>query len=271
MEAEPKRRRGGINQRLAADAAEEAAARRPSALVELLLEEYAWGRLSPHNVQVIAMKSLNDLAYCDQDDKFPDLRALANLGSQGRHTQNISRDLLKYINSEMSLPPKTLADIPTKHGDRNSALMLPHEYFSYVYEKHPEQFTRLFVPGGDDQLKKIWHSAKHSDLLKDHDCIKNLVPERSVPIGIHGDEVQISWRGKCYCQQACVFSWFSFLASGAPTTESLLLIWACSPRQFISGLGGTIDCFMRILAWSLCILASGKWPSRDWRDVPYLW
>lgn len=54
-----------------------------------------------------------------------------------------------------------------------------------------------------------------------------------------------------------------------PTCESLLLIWACNPQMFIDGVGGTLDCFWKVVQWSFTILFSGKWPSHDHRGVRY--
>ena len=90
-----------------------------------------------------------------------------------------------------------------------------------------------------------------------------------IPIGIHGDEVPVAGRGKVYVKLSIVFTWFSLLCHSLPTKESLLWIWACAPQCFKDGCEGTIEVFWKLLPWSLNSLATGTWPSHDYRGVAY--
>lgn len=120
-------------------------------------------------------------------------------------------------------------------------------------------------------VKPTWYpfGSRNSPILKNSTAGQNLQPNRAIPIGVHGDEVPMSGRGKVWCKMAVVFSWFSLLCPMLPTKESLLLIWACNPAQFMEGIGGTLDSFWKALAWSFGILRSGRWPHRDHRGVRY--
>lgn len=259
--------RGGLRQRLAA---EDAAHEHESVLARYLHQEFAWGRMSPQQVQKIAAAAMDDVTKArEQRAFFRDLDFLSKIGNEGRHANNMHRDIMRKITSTVGLPPATTVHIPSKRGDSDAALALPHEMFAHLYQHHPDKFEKQFFPRGEDDVKSFWDQCKNAPNLKDSTAIKNLERSRAIPIGIHGDEVPMSGRGKVWCKMAVVFSWFSLLCPMLPTKESLLLIWACNPSQFTEGLGGTLDSFWSVLAWSFAILRSGRWPHRDHRNVPY--
>lgn len=260
-------RRGGIRQRLDAAAVDR---EHESVLARYLHEEFAWGRMSPQQIQTIAECAMNDVTKAkEQGAVFNDLKFLSKIGNEGRNQNNMYRDLMRRINGMPGLPPATTVHIPSKRGDTDASLALPHEIFAHLYRHHPEKFEKQFFPRGRADVIAFWDQCKNAPNLKDSAAVENLVPARAIPIGVHGDEVPMSGRGKVWCKMAVVFSWFSLLCPMLPTKDSLLMIWACNPQQFTEGIGGTLDSFWTVLAWSFGILRSGRWPYRDHRGVAY--
>jgi len=89
--AEPpqkKRRRGGINQRLAASSREDALENpMPTGARELansFLEKWAWGILSPQDVQEYSAKACRDFRTL-QSEPPSDLNFFANIGTKGQY------------------------------------------------------------------------------------------------------------------------------------------------------------------------------------------
>ncbi|CAE7206774.1 unnamed protein product [Symbiodinium sp. CCMP2592] len=118
----------------------------PSPLRLLLLEEFAFGRLSAAQVQKMASAAVRS---CKEPS--PDLASLQMLGGQGTSAQNCHRDLMKMLNV-CRAPESTLISTPVSLRDKKSGgavveskqvpLLLPHEWFD-VLEKNDvlEMFT----------------------------------------------------------------------------------------------------------------------------------
>ena len=266
MEINAKRRRGGLQQRLNE---EQRSRTRSSKVADHLLTQYAWGKMSVQEVQHFATLALQDLTEGNSTVIFPDLIQLSKLGSSGQHKNNMSRDMQNYIESMNDLPKATMVDLPTKNGNELTGVMLPHEIFSYVYEKFPTVFKKLFMPGGTQQIQDFWRQCSGAVCLQGQPCLRNLNKSKALPIGVHGDEVPIAGQGKCWVKMAIMMSWFSLLSLQVSAQEGLLWIWASNPSQFKEGVEGTVHCFMAVLQWSLDVLFSGKWPYKDHRGIPY--
>ena len=88
-----------------------------SHLARYLLEEFAFGGLSANQVQQFAMMAKLDGIEHTSIDKF------ASLGTHGKHTQHIHRDLLNYMKSYLPFVQlaATCVNIPLKilKGDNN--------------------------------------------------------------------------------------------------------------------------------------------------------
>lgn len=261
-------RRGGIQQRLAASESSRTN-RKPSKLYEYLLTEFSWGRMSPQQVQAISALAISDMERASTGEIFYDLYFLSNIGTQGRHLNNCYRDLINRIEKTDGLLPVTAMEIPTKRGDCMAEVLLPHEVFAHMYHHDYEQFVKQFLPLGQDDLVKFWSQCRETPSFKDTPGYKSLKPKYCIPIGLHGDEVPVAGRGKCYCTYSVVFSWFSLVSGQKQTLESLLLLWCSNPAQFVEGDAGTLQCFWNAVAWSLEVLESGRWPSKDYRGVRY--
>lgn len=259
-------RRGGIQQRLQAEARELEA---PSSLAQYLLVEFAWGRMSPQQVQTIAAHAVDDMQKVAEGKNLQELKKLSKIATGGHHEGNAYRDLMVIVNRTSNLPPASKIDLPTKRGESTSSLLLPHEVFPYLYHYDYEMFQKQFFPKGTSELERFWDQCKEHPNLRNQSVLENLEPAKTVPIGCHGDEVPVAGRGKTYCKYSVVWSWFSLCSTLMPTKQSLLLIWCANPAMFIDGAGGTLDCFWLLFAWSLSILATGRWPHADWRGIAY--
>ena len=58
-----------------------------------LLEMHAWGLLTPQQLQASSERALHDA----REKRISDLEPLARLGSSGRHSNNVNRDLVKLV------------------------------------------------------------------------------------------------------------------------------------------------------------------------------
>ena len=193
----------------------------PSKLYEYLLTEFSWGRMSPQQVQAISALAISDMERASTGEIFYDLYFLSNIGTQGRHLNNCYRDLMNRIEKTDGLLPVTVMEIPTKRGDCMAEVLLPHEVFAHMYHHDHEQFVKQFLPLGQDDLVKFWSQCRETPSFKDTPGYKSLKPKYCIPIGLHGDEVPVAGRGKCYCTYSVVFSWFS-LVSGHETNLGIL-------------------------------------------------
>ena len=261
-----KKRRGGLQQRLLEDERERT---KSSKVAHHLLTQYAWGHMSVYQVQQMAHLILQDLEEGGCTMKFPELIHLAKLGDSGQLRNNMSRDIDRYLDSLIEVPAPTMVDLPTKKGSELTGLMLPHQLFAYLFEAYPKVFRKLFMPGGQEQIREFWNQCRGAKCLQGQPALRSLDASKAIPIGIHGDEVPISGRGKCWVTMAVMISWFSLLSLDTSSSEGLLWIWASNPAMFAEGIEGTVHHFMTVLSWSLDVLFSGKWPHKDHRGMRY--
>lgn len=261
-----KKRRGGVLQRLQADAKE---SQTTSSLATYLLTEYAWGHMSVQQVQEIASLAISDFERASDGLSFPDLLAMSKFGSSGAQKANMSRDMSKYIASVSNLPPASMIDLPTKHHMDKVAMIMPHELFAELYENHRQAFFKTMMPQGSHQPKAFWDQCAGMQCLQGQPALGKLDRLKAIPPAMHGDEVPIAGRGKTWVKLSVVFTWFSALTSGLSTKEALMWIWACPPSLFDEGDHGALATFWECMAWSFTCLFTGKWPERDHRNMRY--
>ena len=258
-----KRRRGGIQQQLAAaetlppDAGDCGS---DSHLGKYLIAEFAWGKISAQTVQAIASHAARDM---EAGSGLAELKKLSSLGAHGRFPNNVHRDLWRHVQDLPRISPATTVPMPTKSNDMMASLLLPHIMFSSLFHEYQDAFFKLMTPDGRGQLEQFWDQCSDAPELQEHPVLQRIdYRSKCIPIGIHG-------RGKVWCKAAVVWTWFSLLAHAIPTLSSLFWIWACVPLHFKDDAGGTMDVFWEILAWSLAALFAGQWPARDHRGVRY--
>ena len=117
-----KRNRGGIRQRLD-DYTDSTKPALESGLANFLLEQFAWGSMSPQLVQQIAMLAVKDINnVISTGGCLKDLEQISRIGGQGKLSNNMHRDLQQFqqkslipLPFEVSMP---FADVgPQKQYD----------------------------------------------------------------------------------------------------------------------------------------------------------
>ena len=88
----PRKRRGASGAGIAAASSELPG----STLRVFLLEQYAWGLISPQQLQAISERALHDA----REKPISDLEPLARLGTSGQHSNNVNRDLVRLIGQQ---------------------------------------------------------------------------------------------------------------------------------------------------------------------------
>lgn len=140
-----------------------------SALADWLLHQLSWGLLSASQCQKIAQLSEDDMnaqgCTCNQS-----LSRIANLGSRGRHVNNIWRDAQALFGNVKVIHPKTHC-LPLKNGKtvRSSASpsFWPHQLFSCLYHHYPQAWSNHICPSQRRQLS-FWTTVAETDLFKNH-------------------------------------------------------------------------------------------------------
>ena len=130
-----------------------------SHIARYLLEEFALGGLSANQVQQLAMITKLDGIEHTSIDKF------ASLGTHGKYTQHIHRDLLNYTTSYLPFVQleANCVNIPLKihKGEKTGTHLLPHYYLpphkliSCMYSTVREAFQDKML-GKDNAMNEFW-------------------------------------------------------------------------------------------------------------------
>ncbi len=205
-----------------------------------LVDLCAWKHISPQLVQELALKSLQDVIHVirslqpDCDDLegvaaslLPGLVKLANLGTKGRHKNNINAQLLA------ALPPAQIPinyfKVPLKIPGHalpqpcEQAALWPHHVFAALYHKSKTAFHLRVCPGGD-RLESFWKSqeghpnfARLAHLLRDRPNWRR----KAVPIKLHGDGAPVVGVGKSWGKSQDFVSW------GSMVVQYLFIMFQC--------------------------------------------
>jgi hypothetical protein len=268
-----KRRRGGQRQRLAQAEEEEKASIGQSQLFLYLLQMFAWGHLSPQQIQHIAALACKDMeALQPNGSMFSDLHGLASLGFQGLYVNKMHSELMTKYGGLSKITHSTSANLVFKepYGMKEQCFLLPHEFFAELFHSYPTHWQRHVVPD-EESLGSFWSSVAHHPQMLDHPMKgKKDWGRFAAPVGLHGDGVPVTGKGKSWCKTMTLFSWTSLLSSGN-TKDRMFCIWGCFDRLCKSGdCDGTLHQFFTILAWSFYWLFLGVWPNKAWNsDEPY--
>ncbi|CAE7455354.1 hypothetical protein AK812_SmicGene15091 [Symbiodinium microadriaticum] len=212
-----KRKRGGQRQRLARAAAEDAAPETDSKLSEYLLDQVAWGYMSPQQVQQIA-----DLAHCDVQaalatERVPNnLVPLANAGTRGAHPNKCYADVMKAAtkSSDVHVSNPVLVSLPFRKpvGERLQAVLLPHQLFSDIYHHHPATWEQCIL-GQPGDLERFWELTS-GDLLY---LIWGMFDK--LHCGEENGQTETTWGSSpctlCQCTKYGVNSWMDFAPGAA--------------------------------------------------------
>jgi hypothetical protein len=256
-EPAPKKRKGGQRQRIARAQEEELFVTGDSSLFLFLMDMFAWGQFSPQQVQHIAQLACRDIAKVQPNgSKFNDLETLASLGASGVYPNKIHGELMAKYGQLSKLSPPFKADLPFKEplGTKPQAFLLPHAMFADMYHNYPEHWRQHVLPSATE-LGKFWaavesHPQMISHPVKDRTGFQQLC----VPIGLHGDGVPMTGKGKGWCKTMTLFSWTSLTATGN-TKDIQFWIWGVFDKLCAQGVcDGTLHQFFKILSWSFFLL-----------------
>ena len=265
----PKKRKGGLHQRLAKAEEEQEC---QSALYALLMIQFAKGLMSGALIHSIATAAQQDLENVAQGFKITELKKIASLV----HAKNLGPSLTTMMAKESNLPDPLQVHIPMKGSvdyTPSAAILLPHEYFAAMCQKD-EAWAKCILPDSA-RLHGFWDSFEGHPCMQSHPCTKKRGwKDLTIPLGLHGDEVPVLGTGKIWCKCALVFSWFCIMAAagGAGYQDAHLYIWGIFEKYVVPAAGsvlGTMEVFWKIMKWSFSALASGKYPMLDWQGQPF--
>ena len=242
-----------------------------SLLVEHLLTQFAWGHMTPQQVQQIANLTVQDFnMLCTKLGNtsldLGDLQKIAKAGTSGRFSNNVHRDIMKIINEKIHMPQlytfnmEIKGTVPAMQTD----MMLPHELFAHMYTHYPEAFAKTFLGDvhvglgaeGKSKCKQFWDSVqKHPCFHKS--CLETeLHRECTIPFCLHGDGTPITGRGKSWSKQHTIFSMSSLLTKGCTKDCQIMLfgIWDHLMKD------NSVHTAMEVMTWSFYHLYLGIWP-----------
>ena len=188
-----------------------------SQLANWLIEQWAWGKLSPQQVQIIASLANADIHKAlETKNPLQNLEKLGTLGGPSRKSGNMHRDLVaKLAHNPLQLQ---LFGIPlAHHGVVDQHLMLPHVLFASIYHHYPKYFFDKIM---DKDLQQQWviQVPEAQDVLRGRDLSK------AIPISIHGDAVPVVGTGKSWSKSLDILSWTSMVGKGS-TLDKNFIIW----------------------------------------------
>lgn len=263
-----RKRPGGLKQRLQRAAAEDAPIPMQSVLAAYLLQRMAWGFLSPQEVQTMASLAKQDIEMsANSTQPLDELSRLAAVGNHGAHPSKCFSDILRKHGQDNQLPEAHLLKVPLKgHADDVlQGMILPHELFSAIYNFYPDTWSRSILPDNDmDNLENFWSAVDGHPSLTHHIRSKPGYKRTLVPLGLHGDGVPLTGRGKVWQQGFTNFSFFSLVGQGN-TGELLFYIWGLFEKlKYLEHeANSTLTRAFAILRWSFQALFEGVWPSRN--------
>ena len=257
---------GGVRQRL--KASEDS--KKESTVATYLLQQWAWGAMSPQQVQHIMSLLLTDIRNGASNTlSFNLINSLAAIGSHGLMKNNMLRDLLGKL-PVCHMPWPYRFRCPLKHSRsmlgvhyQSIDMLLPHELFNALYHHYPAAFRDKLV-GSPGALQNCWKDMDGSPRYAAHPVrTRGNHNTHCIPISFHGDGTPTVGSGKVWGKSVNVFGWSSLLAHGS--TESVYFMSFCiyEAIQTAGGHGHTLNSFFRRLAWSPEWLYKGVWPESD--------
>ena len=195
--------------------------------------KWAWGHLSPQEIQITAADAIADMKTIGMEQLPQWLSKFAALGSNGVHSNNMHLELLKMFEPQSSLPKPLVVHLVFKDQKHLQSLMLPHELFSALYHHYPSTFQKHFMPGGTEQVSKFWSKfAKHPSMEGHEIFASKNYQHRALPLNLHGDGVPVTGKGKVWVKMMLTLSWTGCLAEGS-SKDTCNLIWGVPWKQIM--------------------------------------
>ena len=238
-------RRGGVARRVAG-ASSSSSSSTKTPLNNDLRKDWARGKMSSAQVQRIAQSALEQGA--------DDLDAIGAAGSRGEQRGNVFRALKTLFGTPEGAPEIRWIEIPTAAGPSTPhPFLLPHEFFSAMYEGRPKEWETM-ITGAADACLRYWESVSESDFVRRHPTLPRSEWGKIVPIGLHGDGGRFSNQ-----DSLMTIAWNSLLGEGT-TLQKRFLFTVIRKTDMNTE---TMNAIMRVFAWSVNSLLGGRTPSRD--------
>ena len=235
--------RRGRRQRRRADLAEaggDDASADQSVLAKWLVQQWAWGKLSPQQVQMIANLANADV-HTALSTKRPlvELQRLSNIGGAQQKAGNMHRDLLARLGpNTFQLQEHSIPLIG--HGFTEQMLLLPHVVFATTYHKYPAYFFEKIL---DKHLQQqFWEEMGATT-----PCLHGREVDKAIPISLHGDAVPCVGVGKSWSKSLDIISWTSMVGKGS-TLQKNFIIWVVFVHVQSQRLGLRTSLFFSLLS-----------------------
>ena len=165
--------------------------------------------------QARSLSSVQDEANAAVQDglRRQDLNLLASLGAQGRHKQNIERDLHRRHEKHHLVPIYEVQipyhDAAGKVKNTTAAMVLPHEWFGAMMTAEKDYMLKL-LGGGPTETQQWWDLAEEScpQWWSSHPMRSKILQHKSlyIPIRLWGDDAPMGKKGK---RSVLVVAWTS--------------------------------------------------------------
>ena len=209
----------------------------------------------------IPTEIVDSIQVTDSACGLASVKKLSDIGTQGTHSNNCHRDLMRLIKGYQLCKPSIekipMAIAPGKKtlAHKAQAFLWPHELFANLYEKYPDMFATSVYSGSG--LQRFWRDMKDHPALPNHPMrgVRNW-DSLFIPVSLHGDAVPVSGCGKPWAKSYTIFSWSSLLGKGT-TLATNFMIYSIFASVFPKA---SKHAFWKRLLASFLALFEGVWP-----------
>ena len=240
-----------------------------SKLATFLLQQFAWGFMTPQLIQQISSLAIQDVNNAKSvQGRLKSLAEIAHIGGSRKLENNMHRDLSKFLQDTM-IPKGLTVPMPFKGMPlQDQDITLPHEVFASLFHDYQESWQSTMVPK-PELLEQFWESQSDHPAMENHPMkSKADYKSKCLPIGLHGDEVPITGKGKVWSKSMLTFQWLSLLGAGWGPTR-MIWIWGGFDKLLDTSDSGSLSVLFRVLSWSLHWLQEGRWPTHNWKGEAY--
>ena len=184
-------KRGGVRQRLQ-QAQDAQNANVASRLAHYLICSWAWGEMSPQQVQRIAHLAKQDMDNAQANSStVQEWDMLASIGSYGAYPNNCNRDLQSKFDSSKWAKPSAFT-VPMKNNGQGSEVSVqqafwPHEVFASMYHNYKSNWSKRICPSSE-AAASFWGAVRGTEEYESHP-----VKGRSTH-ATHGIPISMGWR-----------------------------------------------------------------------------
>ena len=263
---------GGFQQRLkrahVSGSAQVPIEREQSQLAKVLLQHWAWGKLSTPMIQELAQAGQLDIeASCGMKNEH--LEKIASIGCHGKYQGSLYRDLTTRLKKPIF--KGTLFAMPMwikisffRTLQLAQMILLPHMLFAHMYAQGPKFFYDTLCDGHSDTIRAFWDAMSSTGRYKRSKVRARTNHRRlCVPVGFHGDGVTVLGVGKSWSKTCEAFSWSSMLSKGSTKFVNFLIYIIFNQCRCIGADKDSMKIFWKYLKWSFEAMWAGTWPSRD--------